>query len=346
VISSPDLTDTRSRLADWLELRAVFSNNGAGEADLLSIARLTSDDHRDRESDESGIVVEEEILDREPEQVLARVSDEVGHRTQSLGSDYPFTIDRPFRLTLKPFSEMIEGHWTYLFLLLLSAQRDKALPTSEKIAELTRRGRVLFHACASIGVAGLLRNGGTFWFGSPRPDGMPFLQALAAVCEKLGYGKAKDHVPAGLPTQPQDDGIDVIGWRQFRDARNGGLLVLCLAATGNNWDEKSVIGAVETFRAWFDREPYAKATGSIAVPFPANHDVGEHPIQGYEVAVHNALHRSQSKHGVLIDRCRIVEAVVDVVADTRNASAVGGLDKLAELERWVRETINAVKEAA
>jgi len=346
VISSPDLTDTRSRLADWLELRAVFSNNGAGEADLLSIARLTSDDHRDREVDELGIVVEEEILDQQPEAILARVSDEIGHRAQTLETQYPFVISRPFRLSLKSFEELSEAHWTYLFLLLLSGQRDKALPASEKIAELTREGRVLFHACASIGVAGLLRNGGTIWFGSPRPDGMPFLQALASVCEKLGYGKAKDYIPAGLPTQPQDDGIDVIGWRQFRDSRNGGLLVLCQAATGDNWDAKSVIGAVETFRAWFDKELYAKATASIAVPFPANHDVGEHPVEGYEAAVHNALHRSQSKHGVLIDRCRMVESVVDVMADIKNASAVGGLDKLPELERWVRETINAVKDAA
>lgn len=346
MISSPDLTDTRSRLADWLELRTIFSNNGAGEADLLSVARLTSDDHRDRESDEFGVVVEEEILDQGPEEILARVSEEIGHREQSLASEYPFNVTRPFRLALKPLAELTEAHWTYLFLLLLSGQRDKALPASEKIAELTRQGRVLFHACASIGVAGLLRNGATYWFGSPRPDGMPFLTALASVCEKLGYGKAKEYIPAGLPTQPQDDGIDVIGWRRYRDARNGGLLVLCQAATGNNWDEKSVMGAVETFRAWFDKEPYAKATGSIAVPFPANHDVGEHPAEGYEAAVYNALHRSQSKHGVLIDRGRIVEAVVDVVADKKNADAVGGLEKLSELEKWVRETITAVKEAA
>lgn len=346
MISSPDLTNTRSRLADWLELRAIFSNNGAGEADLLSIARLTSDDHRDREIDDSGAVLEEEILDQEPESVLARVSDEIGHRAEILKDEYPFLVTLPFRLSLKPFNELTAPQWTYLFLLLLSGQRDKALPTSDRIAELVRKGRVLFHACASVGVAGLLRNGGTIWFGSPRPDGLSFLQALASVCERLGYGKAKATIPAGLPTRPQDDGIDVIGWRQFRDARNGGLLVICQAATGDNWDEKSVIGAVETFRAWFDRELYAKATASIALPFPANHDVPEHPLEGYEAAVHTALHRSQYKHGVLIDRCRIVESVVDVMADKKNADAVGGLDKLLELEQWVRETIEAVREAA
>jgi hypothetical protein len=106
------------------------------------------------------------------------------------------------------------------------------------------------------------------------------------------------------------------------------------------------VGAVETFRAWFDKEPYAKATPSIAVPFPANHEVSEHPVEGYEIAVHNALHRSQSKHGVLIDRARIVEAVLDVADDEKNVGFVGGIEKLPELERWVREAISAVREAA
>jgi hypothetical protein len=346
VISSPDLTDTRSRLADWLELQAIFSANGAGEADLINIARLTSDDHRDREIDETGAIVEEEILDQWIEEILARVSEEVGHRQSSLENDYPFDVSSPFRLALKELNKLSEANWIYLFLLLLSGQRDKTLPMSEKITVLQRAGRTLFHACASVGVAGLLRNGRTVWFGSPRPDGSPFLRALASFCEKLGYGRSKDYVPAGLPTQSQDDGIDVIGWREFRDRRNGGFLVLCQAATGDNWDGKSVLTTVDTFRTWFDREPYARATGSIAVPFPAHHDVAEHPGEGFEVAVHNALARSQIKHGVLIDRGRIVEAVTHVLADQKDAQAIGGLEKLPELRTWVLETIDAVKEVA
>lgn len=345
MISSPDLAETRSRLADWLELRALFSEHGAGDADLRSIARLTSDDHRDREVDEVGDIVEEEILDQGVEDTLSRVAEEIAHREASYGVDYPFNIAKPFHVELKPMNELSEANWTYLFLLLLSGQRDKALPSSPRLDALIRSGRVLFHVCASIGVAGLLRNGRTVWFGFPRPDGTSFLNALTSVCEKLGFGKAKTAVPPGLPVQAQDDGIDVIGWRPYRDGRPGGLLVLCQAATGDNWDGKSVLPMVGTFRSWFDREPYSKATGSIALPFPAHHEVIEDVTAGFDAAVHGALHRTQNKHGVIIDRCRIVEAVPDILQD-QHREHVGGIEKLPELERWVRDAISAVKDAA
>lgn len=345
MISSPDLAETRSRLADWLELRALFSGHGAGDADLRSVARLTSDEHRDREMDEAGDILEEEILDRDVDETLSRVAEEIEHREAAYGSDYPFLVTHPFHIALKPLEELPESSWMYLFLLLLSGQRDKALPTSPKLDALVRRGRVLFHVCASIGVAGLLRNGRTIWFGHPRPEGTSFLSALATVCEKLGFGKAKESVPAGLPAKAQDDGIDVIGWRAYRDERTGGLLVLCQAATGDNWDGKSVLPMVDTFRTWFEREPYSKATASIALPFPAHHDVSEDATVGFDAAVHGALHRTQNKHGVIIDRCRIVEAVPEIVQDP-NKTHVGGIEKLPEVQSWVEEAISAVREAA
>jgi hypothetical protein len=68
MISSPDLKASRSRIADWLELRALFSEHGAGAADVASVLRLASDDHRLREVDETGSVVEEEITDIDTEE--------------------------------------------------------------------------------------------------------------------------------------------------------------------------------------------------------------------------------------------------------------------------------------
>jgi hypothetical protein len=345
MIASPDLTNSRSILADWIELRAVVSVHGAGEADLASVARLTSDEHRERLADESGHVAEEEILDGAIEEVLVRVSEEIGYRIATLGPAYPFSVqDSPFRVFVTP-KELTVAHWMYLFLLLISAERDKALPRSEKISELIRRGRTLFHACASIGVAGLLRNANTIWFGWPRPDRTAFLPALAGLCEKLGFGRAKDQIPAGLPPRPKDDQIDIVGWRGFRDRRNGNLLVLCQAATGDDWDDKSVLNHVDAFREWFELPPYARAAASIAIPFPAHHEVIEHPEQDFKTAVHNALHRSQSRHGVLIDRLRIIESVGEVAAEaTAAADRIGGIEKLPELKVWVTDAIEAMKE--
>jgi len=343
MISSPDLMNSRSRLADWVELRALFSDHGAGEADLASIGRLTSDNHRDREVDETGSVTEEEILESDLEETLVRVSEEVGERLLALNTEYPFNvITQPFRLILKEVRHFSPAHWTYLFLLLMSAQRDKALPSSSRLEQLVRNGRTLFHACASIGVAGLLRNGHTFWFGSPRPDGANFLTALEQLCHEIGYGKAKDAVPPGLPVHAQDDYIDVIGWPRSRKQRYGNLIVLCQAATGANWDAKSIIPHIQAFKAWFDLHPYAMATASIALPFPAHHEVLEHPEQGFEAALHNALNRIENRNGVLIDRLRIVEAVSDVNSDQASRGKVAGVEQIAALEDWVRNTMQEI----
>jgi hypothetical protein len=274
------------------------------------------------------------------------VSEEIARRVTNLGQEYPFVVSTPLRVSLRPFEEFAPANWMYLFLLLLSGERDKAISKSDKFAVLIREGRTLFHACASVGVAGLLRNARTVWFGHPRPEGSGFFLALQGLCAKLGCGKAKDGAPPGLPSKPQDDQVDVIGWRDFRDKRNANLLVFCQAATGSDWDDKSIANHVDAFKDWFAIQPYARAMSSIAIPVPAHHEVHEHPEEGFEVAVHNALHRSQKRHGVLIDRFRIVEAVLDVTADSKSAEMVGGIEKLAELRQWVTNAIAAIKQAA
>jgi hypothetical protein len=119
---------------------------------------------------------------------MDRVSQEVAKRVESLEKDYPFVVgNRPLRMTLKDVKQLTSAHWMYLFLLLLSGDQDKTFSKSDKLSEFMREGRVLFHACASIGVAGLLRSAQTVWFGFPRPEGDGFLEALQALCTKLQH---------------------------------------------------------------------------------------------------------------------------------------------------------------
>jgi hypothetical protein len=347
MISSPDLVASRSRLADWLELRASFSRHGAGEADITSIWRLNSEERRDVDADETGAIVEPEIIEEGLEFLLARVAEEIAFRSRSLKDEYPFDVQKGrLNLALKPCSELTTSHWTYLFLLLMAGERDKALPDSEEMSKLIRAGRTLFHVCASIGVAGLIRNASAVWFGFPRPDGTGFLTALKTLCERLGHGQAKTEIPPGLPESPQDDGIDIVGWRSFGDRRGGNLIILCQAATGAGWDDKSVVLQLDAFRMWFAVQPYARATGAIALPFPAHHEVSECPPEAFDLAVENALHRTQSRHGVIIDRLRIVEAVRDVNVPPDGDQIIDGIGKLPELKTWVKSVMTAIRESA
>lgn len=339
MIASPDAGETRSRLADWIELQAMVSSHGAGQSDIKRLARLESDAPRERDAEG----LEEEILESSVEELLDRIAQEIDFRAQALGTEYAFEVHRPFRIILKPAADLTTSHWTYLFLLLLTGETAHALPKSDELSKLIGSGRTLFHACASIGVAGILRNAETVWFGWPRPhaDVAKFSAALQDLCRKMGWGAPKDPPPPGLPSNPKDDGIDIVGWRRYRDRRNGTMVVLCQAATGNNWDEKSVLTHVGAFRQWFATEIYSHAMGAIALPFPAHHELGEYPESGYESARLNYMHRKEAQHGVLIDRLRIVEAVHDV-SQGGATDVIGGYDKIPELKIWVEQVLAAM----
>ena len=348
MIAGPDLAAPRSLLADWLEICALFSPHGAGQATISSLFRTSGDEEHFLEPDEDGESLDVEIINRDLENISDRIAEEIGSRANALGDDYPFVVtSRPFHLKLRSeFEALSSPSCVYLFLLLMSGAGDKVFLRPTVIDALVRKGRTLFHACASVGVAGLLRNAETVWFGFPREDRTGFLEALQSLCGRIGCGKAKGRIPPGFPGKPKDDEIDIIGWRAYRGRRNGNLIVLCQAATGLNWKDKSILTQIDAFKEWFDVRPYAKATGAIAIPFPAYHEVCEYPEDGFDVAMHNAIDRAQSQLGVLIDRIRIVEAVQGINGDEAQSANIGGIDKLPELKEWVSDAVAAIKKAA
>lgn len=336
MIISPSPDASRSALADWLELTAVLRNRAVGSGDLESLLRLNSDNDRERIA-AGEEPLEEEIAETRRDALLARVAEEIGFRERTLGDDYPFAVSGdPLRLACR--EEINDtSHKAYLFMLLMTAFKDHMLPTSQAIVSRVGQGRTLFHHCASIGVAGLLKDGHTFWFGWPRPNKANFATALEELCGRLGFGRAKKPPPAGLPDAAKDDQIDVVGWRAFRDKRNGTLLLICQAATGNDWDSKSVVPHLGAFTEWFDRAPYKVASASLAVPFTVHHEVDDREGEDYEEAVFNALQRLNYRHGVVLDRLRITESVAPVIASGDAGARVGGFIGLAVLSNWIEE---------
>jgi hypothetical protein len=345
MISSPDTTATRSRLADWIELVALTRGRAAGEGDLAALSRLTSDDNRERARSPEGDLLEEEILESELDRLVDRVTDELGNRADTLRENYPFTFERdPLQIGLRP--EATHGstaHVVYVFNLLMTAALDHALPKSKELARKIDEGRRLFHACASVGVAGLINRGHTFWFGFPRPDKSNFSEALGNLSRRLGFARQRNPPPPGLPDQPKDDQVDVVGWRQFSDSRMGTLFVICQAATGAKWDDKSIIPHLLAFCDWFEQPPYALAMASLAIPFPAHHDVDEVGDDQFELAVYNALKRLNHRHGIVIDRLRITEAVTPLIQDPNASDRIAGLVELNSLRNWINETLPLIE---
>ena len=345
MIIAPDPSSSRSALADWIEITAFLRGRAAGAGDLDSLLRLNSDNDRERPLAGSQ-VVEEEIAETPREDLALRVADEIGFRLSALGDDYPFEVlSNPLRVKLKQVRND-SSHDAYLFMLLMTACRDHRFKSDDAVGSTVAAGRTLFHICASLGVAGMIKGGNTFWFGWPRPDKSNFAAALNQLSGKLGFSSAKDPPPPGLPTAAKDDQIDVVGWRSYGDRRTGTLVVICQAATGNDWDGKSVTPHLLAFTDWFDRAPYRLATPCLAVPFPVHHEVDDRDDEDYEEAVFNALQRLNGRHGVMLDRLRITESVVPVINRPTVNETVGGFAGVAVFNDWIERLLPQIAAAA
>ena len=339
MITGPEPSASRSRIADWLELTSLLRGRSAGSGDLDSLLRMNSDNDRLRTVVGDGGQLENEIAEQDREELSSRVGDEIVFRAATLGGSYPFEVDSdPLKISLKRVCND-SSHAAYIFMLLMSAARDSLLPKSASIIRKIDEGRRLFHLCACFGVAGLLFEGHAYWFGFPRPEKTGFAVALTVLSKLLGYSIPLEPPPAGLPTRPKDDQVDIIGWRAFSDRRIGTLFIICQAATGDDWDGKSVYAHLGAFLDWFDRGPYRLAMPSLAIPFPVYHEVEEpsNERDDYEKATFNALQRLNGRHGVVLDRLRIVECVDPIARDPVAVARLHGAIELSALSSWISE---------
>ena len=345
-IEAPLPHDTRSQLADWLEVESLVGVRGAGaRSQLLRLHDVLGDDGHDIELDNvTGDTLETEILEEGRASCADEVLEELEYRAIILGSDYPFelhVVGRQWQIVHAPNGEddrTIAAHTCYLFCLLTSAFRDNRIRGSAR-APLERLMEKHFQAVATSAAAGIM-NGEVISFGWPRPEGNGFRPALADASQRLGLGEPLNEVPAWSKGQEKDAGIDVIAWRDFRDGRPGKLVMLGQVASGHNWTGKAVTNDTVRFFSWFSKQPTKHFIPSIFIPFPQHHEcTGREGALFEEVAQDEAWLHEQS-FGLVVDRLRIVEA-----AAARLSTNGGGSDTsiLAVLIKWVNGAVDLAR---
>ena len=347
-VNPPLPQDTRSRLADWLELETLVRPRAvATRSDVLRLYDFIEDDGHDLELDEmTGEVLEAEILEHGRAECADEVLAEIEHRVQVLDTDYPFEFDLAryqWRLSIAaPIQDarIRAARTCYLFCLLTSAIRDERIIGST--AALRRSMANHFQAIATDAAAGVL-NGQAISFGFPRLSGLGFRPALADASRQMRLGTPLETPPLHSNGQEKDAGIDVIAWRDFRDDRPSKLVLLGQVASGYNWKEKSVKNDTYRFFDWFSQPPTEHYIPSIFIPFPLHHECYAQAGVAFEdVAVANAYHFERG-FGIIIDRLRIVET-----AAVRLAKAYDGTSDstLGSLESWMGEVLHLARESA
>ena len=269
--------------ADGLEGACAAASDGyLAWADVKRELRLTtSEDEAVATYPELGDGVPEEgWLDIEPfERRLDQWLEVLSHRDQACGPDGSY----PFEITQEGLRLRDEPSAAYLFQLLVSlgiTGDDHAGSPAYK----------LFEELSAVAAGRYLGDSGTaVVFGWPRQD-LPagFRDAVTRLVDLLREGKACGD--RKNLNQSNDDGLDVVAWRDFPDRRPSKLILFGQCAVGRRWKKKT---HELRPKSWCKRN----IAGAIAVdPIPA-------------FFVPRALSdRDANDAGVdqlLLDRCRI-----------------------------------------
>ena len=350
-IRGPLPQDTRSRLADWLEVMALTASRGvATRADVVRLYdRLGDDGHEVRHDPSTGDDLESEILEDDRHEAADVVLDELEHRMAVVGKFYPFEIRSrgpvwSVRRVSSPENlsdESSAGQACYIFCLLTSAIRDRRIQ-GQGIPALERAMPVHFQNIASEAAADVI-GGVSVSFGWPRKEGSAFLPALKDLHQQLELGMLHERIPLWSKGKEKDSGIDIVAWREFNDRRPGKLVLFGQVASGKDWTDKSVKNDTPKFLSWFSQHPTRHYIPAIFIPFPQHHECAGRSYAPFEEVASSEAWLREQEFGLVIDRLRIVGAAARRLTSTSLPSSVVTLTAVNE---WIDRALNEAKSAA
>lgn len=348
MLLAPTANDTRSALADWLELYSLVSGRRtSSKGDLLNALDIADDDRPGRftHDEETGEMLDQGILDEPRMALLENVFEELGFRASCLGESYPFQIDAKRLVLHACFREdkIHVGQAAYTFCLLTTALRQRMLTDIEDLPETEQEMALLFQNCACMAAGGYF-GGAVCSFGFPRQEGNAFLPALQAAYRRFGHGDVKTQIEEGHPNATKDGGVDVIAWRDHPDRLPAKLYSLGQCASGKNWKQKPVISDMGQFHGtWFTTRPADFCLPALYIPFMAHDDIDEPAAESYAAVRVRTVAYHERKFGVMFDRLRIAHHAAACAGRTADElNHVDGAERVVDIAHWVNRTVAKV----
>lgn len=348
---APDIQRSFSLSADWLEILALarpqqFATDGdiATANDFLEDrAALAAEGNPDFPEDDP------DILDPATEQALDAVFEELANRRRVLGTAYPFDLKietRRLSLSVSPASRdalVEQARAIYTACLYMTGVRGGLIDA--KAARLKADPDIgnAFQICATIAAAGYM-SGDAYWFGHPRPDQMPFMDAIRKVAGLLN-GVAALSPPLGETLYAKDGGIDVVAWRNHHDGRPAKLILYGQCASGMNWVGKPVTGKVNRMDSYYSSAPSKHWIPALLTPFPLYSEKENAHNLRTEEAMQGFYRQNEAEMGVIIDRLRLVRWCMEALRDVQ-PSVKDAVDRLGDLFKWSQCASDAVRLAA
>lgn len=345
---APDIQRSFSLSADWLEILALARpQKFATDADIGTANDILEDRAAIAAEGDPGFPENDpDILDPATEQALDAVFEELANRRRVLDVAYPFDLEiekRRLSLSVSPASNdaLIEqARAIYIACLNMTGVRGGLIDAKAARLRADPDMGNAFQICATIAAAGYM-SGDAYWFGHPRPDQTPFMDAIRKVAGLL-HGIAAPTPPPGETLYAKDGGIDVIAWRDHHDDRPAKLILYGQCASGMDWVGKPVTGKVNRMDSYYSLAPSKHWIPALLTPFPLYSEKENAHRLRTEDAMQGFYRQSEAEMGVIIDRLRLVRWCMEALRDVQ-PSVKYAVDKLGDLFAWSQSASDAVR---
>lgn len=335
MLAVPDQSSTVSKVADWLELKAVSSPDGrVGFGTLISGVAMSENEQENNIADE----------DAQDDRLVLEAQNEIARRLKNVGEYYPFRIDARGSAMEFVAPQTLAGS-AYLFCLFLSHAFDRSIIPKTLAPRVTSKTRDLFQACATVAAGGFV-TGPAMSFGFPRPDGSSFIKALHRVYKAFGDGTPRRKPRAAAARAIKDNGIDIVAWRRSIDNLPCTLYLIGQVASGADWENKSVIPDRKHFHLyWFTSVPASQPHDAMFMPFALEPD---DPQDGtsYDDLLKDYMQSVGYRYGTLFYRDRIARYLADGDRCVSEGEiAIERHQDLPKMVRWVNSYATTLRAA-
>ncbi len=321
-VDPPTLTLGVDDLVDWLELTALFDPFGVARLDALlgSLSELEEtavDDIGER--------------DRQREQLIELLENEVDSRRRELGETYPFKLTASGEELLRNHNWRDLKFVFYLICLVTTHVTGSAILRKPPIDELLRRLRNrIFQIVATLGLAGLSA-GPAFSVGWPRQTGETIVQLLNRAVAAGGGFTVRNPPGAYVSPHEKDGGVDVIAWTD-EGIPPPTAFYFGQTASGRNWPGKPVTDHARVFGQAYMLD---HMTGNRVY-------VTLIPYRVLDEAFWNSQHQF---HMAILERLRLPRRAWQGAQLAAQGVTIDDADRLSDLTQWLDDFINYAQSA-
>jgi len=294
----PTFRDSAQDWADFAEYNAYL----LGKVNLFDITKS------------SRMVSDEEILagiDDDTDkymQLIDEVATEILSRIKIGENLYPYSIeDNDYNLCFTPSSDLAKVIYPYL----LFATRSKM--NTDRIKKDIDGSLLFEHLCSIVAQNYFGKRAEVDILGTSKNDVKSFREKLRMITLNIGEG---GDIHENIGHKPQDDKVDIIIWKSFKDQQPSKMIAFGQCKTGTSWVDRLTELNTEAFcKTWFTKQP-------VLTPVRMFFTAQYFPKEIFRVRANEA--------GLVFDRFRILDYLPSNIDD----------DLLSKMLAWT-EAINS-----